>query len=422
MTCSGASFADNPANCTHNEYGGRHSPMGSGCSSMTGWERWRSGWLQSCNGVRVKSTGTFTIYPIELPCSGAQVLQIPMAHTRQAPGGLAVTLSHYYVELRGPYGIDTPLKPQILVYASAEQPVSRQIGDLRAWILDQNTSDTTINGWGLGAGQTFNDPAGGVSFTVQSVDATQAVIQVTITSTTVPNVTGDNTCIDGTTVFTPGMSECAPATSRPDGSTTPGGAAGMGGTSGTGGSMGGRGGAGGGAGMAGTAGRGSGGGGGQGGTSGGGTAGSAGNTSGGGASGNSNTAGSSGTGTGGTATAGSSGASAQGGSAGMPSGTAGSSGATGVGGVPLTGGAPTTSTGGAVPVTGTGGSWTGGAPAAPASGVQPPIDAGCACEVGAGARPRGSAWSFAAVGLTLSHWLRRRRKAARGVRDPASRR
>jgi hypothetical protein len=395
MNCNGSSFADDPSTCTHSEYGGRHSPMGSGCYSMTGWERWREGWIQGCNGVRVKSTGTYTIYPIELPCNGAQVLQIPMAKTRKAPDGLAVTLSHYYLELRGPYGIDTPLKPQVLLYAGPEQPVHNRLDDQRAWVLDQSSSDTSINGWGLQVGKAFEDPAGGVSFTVQSMDANSATIQVTITSTTVPNSSGDSLCIDNS-VFQPGVTECAPTTAKPGDATVGGGAStggqtntggsggkggagsgGMGGKGGAGGSNGGfagRGGAGGNSGSAGRGGAGGNGGDGGGGTNAGGTGGTTGGTTGG-----FSTGGTTGGTTGGFSTGGT------------------------TGGMPTTGGVSPT-TGGAPP---------GGGPGGPIVGEPPPVDGGCTCEIGVGAHPRSSPWSLAALGLALTHLFTRRRQRAK---------
>jgi MYXO-CTERM domain-containing protein len=408
---SKGSWSDDPSTCTHNEYGGKHSPMGSACYSMTGWERWREGWLSGCNGVKVKSTGTYTIYPIELPCNGPQVLQVPMAKTRKAPDGLNVTLSHYYLELRAPYGVDAQFKPQIVIYASAEEPVGRGLGDLRAWVLDQNPGDNTFNGWGIGAGQTFNDPAGGVSITVNSVDQNKAEIQVSITNTTVPNATGETICMDKS-VFMPSTvgTECSPMTTRPDGSTV-GGATGTGGSaSGGSGGRGGAGGSGGAAGgMAGNAGRGGfGGQGGAGGNSG--NAGNAGNAGKGGAAGGTGGAGG---GTAGTASGGSStgGVTNQGGSSGMI-GTAGSSGATNLGGSPATGGAPPTSTGG----TSTGGAATGGQ-----VGVPPPVDGGCTCRVGPTA-PRGNPWGLAALGLALGSLIRRHKRRAEGrEREPDSR-
>ena len=49
---------------------------------MNAWQKTYQGWTQGCNMVRVRSSGTFTLLPLELPCDGAQVLQIPMPKTR----------------------------------------------------------------------------------------------------------------------------------------------------------------------------------------------------------------------------------------------------------------------------------------------------------------------------------------------------
>ena len=83
MDCGTASFADTPqGNCTHSEYGDPYDPMGGGCRHMNAWQKTYQGWTQGCNMVRVRSSGTFTLLPLELPCDGAQVLQIPMPKTR----------------------------------------------------------------------------------------------------------------------------------------------------------------------------------------------------------------------------------------------------------------------------------------------------------------------------------------------------
>jgi len=246
--------------CTHNEYGDRYDPMGGGCRHMNGWQKTYNGWTQGCNMVRVRATGTFTLLPLELPCDGAQVIQIPMPKARpfmrSGGGGSPTTdmLTHYYLELRTKRGVDASLTTSVLVHVSGDIKGRADRG-LHTWILDMDP--TTSNFDGMVAGKSFSDPAGGVSFTVTELDENHATVSVTMTANG-----GGPVCMDGTTAFaTPGpaIDSCAAGIALPGGGVggaggatgaggTTGGTAGSGGTTGaggrggTGGSAGGRGG------------------------------------------------------------------------------------------------------------------------------------------------------------------------------------
>jgi MYXO-CTERM domain-containing protein len=198
MTCgTAAPFADNPeAACTHSEYGDRYDPMGGACNHMNAWQKVFEGWLQKCNGVTVKSSGMYTLQPLELACDGPQVLQIPMPKvrpfSRAGGGGSATTenLQYYYLELRTARGFDDTIRnaPVVLVRV-AEDFRARTERGRHTWILDMDPSTRTIDG--LTVGKTFTDPAGGVSFQVVSATADSASIQVTI-----PGGTGGPVCLD----------------------------------------------------------------------------------------------------------------------------------------------------------------------------------------------------------------------------------
>jgi hypothetical protein len=200
LTCGTMPFADNPANdCEHNEYGDRYDPMGGSCNHMNGWQKVFEGWLQQCNGLHLKSSGMYTLQPLELACDGPQVLQIPMPKTRpfgrSGGGGFATeeNIAFYYLELRTPRGFDSTMRnaPTVLVRV-AEEFRDRKDRGRHTWILDMDPATRQIDG--LGAGQSYTDPAGGVSFQVVSVSMDSATIQVTI-----PNGTGPATCLDDTT-------------------------------------------------------------------------------------------------------------------------------------------------------------------------------------------------------------------------------
>lgn len=197
MTCGQTPFADDPdATCMHNEYGDRYDPMGGSCNHMNGWQKVFEGWLQQCNGLKIKSSGMFTLQPIELACDGPQVLQIPMPKTRpfgrSGGGGLATVenIAFYYLELRTPRGFDSTMRnsPTVLVRV-AEEFRDRMDRGRHTWILDMDPSTRTIDG--LGMGQSYMDPAGGVSFQVMALSMDSATIQVTV-----PNGTGPAICLD----------------------------------------------------------------------------------------------------------------------------------------------------------------------------------------------------------------------------------
>src|SRR6188508_1552773 len=206
--------------------------------------------------VRVRSSGTFTLLPLELACDGAQVLQIPMPKTRmfmRSGGGGSATndaLTHYYLELRTKRGADSTLTTSVHVRVSGDFR-GRSNSGLHTWILDMDPSSSAFNG--LLAGGTFTDPGGGVSFTVTELDENHATINVTMTANG-----GGPVCGDGTTTFEapgPAIDSCTSGVVMPSGSGGAGGTTGMGGAGGAAG-MGGRGGTGGTGGAAGAAGRG----------------------------------------------------------------------------------------------------------------------------------------------------------------------
>jgi hypothetical protein len=233
MKCTGATIANDTSTCTSNEYGNPMTVMGGGCRHLMSVEKWYSGFFKSCNAVKLKQSGTFTLLPIEIPCGGIQALQIPMppgaptrtTTTSQSNGN--VTVGFYYLELRGGQGMDTGMKTGVYVHAAADIPAPTQNGP-RTFLLDMNPATTAWDP--MSVGQTFTDPAGGVSFTLNSADTNSASVTVTITGGT-----GDNTCVDNTTLVGAGPATCG---SGPDGGTSTGsdaGTSGAGGATGTGG-------------------------------------------------------------------------------------------------------------------------------------------------------------------------------------------
>jgi hypothetical protein len=223
IACGTSSFSATPAtSCTITEYGSTVTPMGSGCHQLNGYEKWYEQWLTGCNGVRVTSTGTFNLVPLGDSCPGAvQVLQVPMPATLVVSDPQATTtavnLKNYYVELRAAAGSFDGYTaagrgggagagvaytgPTVYLYASDDvHPGTTVRGSTvtrnSVWteLINMNPAATPFTGLTT-VGQSFQDPAGGATITLQSISATGAIIGVTV-----PNGTGGPTCIDGTTL------------------------------------------------------------------------------------------------------------------------------------------------------------------------------------------------------------------------------
>jgi MYXO-CTERM domain-containing protein len=385
MDCGNEIMPNNPSSCSGNEYGSRISPMGGACLHLNAYDKWYQGFFGRCNGVRVPGSGTVTLLPIEIPCDGVQGIQIPMPTTRSfrnSSGGSTISLTRYYLELRTKRGLDNKSAipgPRVFVHVGPDFGAANRSSTFN-WVLDMDPSTSGFDG--MDVGDTFTDPAGGVSFTVSAMDNDRATITVNNT-----NGSGSPTCMDGSAFTAPGPTSCGTPTGGTGGmGGTPGG--GMGGMPG--GGMGGRpGGTGGmpGGGMAGTPGGGMAGAtvAGQGGMAGfagalGGAAGAAGLAGSGGAV-VAGAGGAFGAGSGGAPVAGSAGA--------------GVSGAAGIGASGMAGA-----------VTGTGGSIAGAGPGpfVPEQAAEDP--AGCGCRTAPTNRASTAWWAFALVGLG---WLRRRR-------------
>jgi MYXO-CTERM domain-containing protein len=212
--------------CTHSEYGNPFDPMGGGtgaaglnrCYHMNGVQKAYQDWLGGCNVVKATTSGTFTIYPLEKPCEGIQLLQVPLpsARTLQFPPSAGSTqqngvISGYYVELRAPVGLDAGLQtPRVFIVAAGDLRDARSRGNPN-WLIDTAPETATLNDAALAVGKTFADPApDGPKITVVSADATKAVIQVQLsTGGGTPSTPGRGLCGDDRAFFPPGPQECS---------------------------------------------------------------------------------------------------------------------------------------------------------------------------------------------------------------------
>jgi MYXO-CTERM domain-containing protein len=211
LKCAGASFLDDPSQCVSEERGNPYDPIGGSrdCRHLSAYHKVHQGYLRNCNSLKVSSSGSFILHPLEAPCNGTQVLQVPMAKTRGS-------MAYYLVELRAPIGFDaavTPLKPSVLINAAPAYTFARLFErDKQIWLLDMSPDgppggpfDGTAHG--LAQGQTFADPAGGVTITAESISATSARIRVEISGSD-PAALTPASCLDGTRVAAPGPETC----------------------------------------------------------------------------------------------------------------------------------------------------------------------------------------------------------------------
>jgi hypothetical protein len=334
--------------CMLNEYGSRFDVMGSNVfRHSNAYNKARAGVLGPANILTVRQGGTYAIQPIELPVAcGTQAIRI--ART---------TSEYYYVDYHQRIGIDAayaetaPIVNGVLLYLGGNYAQ----GSSNTKMLDTTPATTTFDDAPLLVGQTYSDPAGLVTITLESRDASAAHVKVVFPGGDIgPNIDG---CEGG---GTGGASGSGGAT----------GGGGRGGTGGTGVGSGGRGGTGG---TTGTAGRG-----GTGGT--------------GGATGPSGTGGLTAAGTGGAASG------------------AGGRGISGGGGGTVIGSGGATGAGGTTGVVGSGGSFAGtGGTSTPVSGGRPDaVTGGCGCRVGDSEARSPSTWMlFALAAVVLCRRYRR---------------
>jgi hypothetical protein len=208
LACTGASFVDDPTTCKSSEYGNRMTPMGSGCGMLNGHDLWYGGLIGGCNGVKVTTSGTFNLMPLENACNGIQAIQIPMVKTgrmAKPEQGNNQPLKNYYLEYRTKTGQDSSVTQGVYVYAGDDIHVATKTSNW-SWLLDMNPS-TTNTFDGLAAGGSFTDPTGEIKITVMSEDASKAVVQIDVQG----GAGAAPTCIDSSTLTAPGPAAARPA-------------------------------------------------------------------------------------------------------------------------------------------------------------------------------------------------------------------
>jgi MYXO-CTERM domain-containing protein len=166
------------SNCTYEEYGSPYDPMGYGCGHMVTANKEYMGWLEGCNVVTATADGTFNILPSEVPCNGTQALRVPTFDGR-----------YYYIEYRQRIGFDALQEDGfggVLVHVS-QPSESEWDGGPYAYLIDLG-----VGGF-LGEGESYADPGGTVTMTVDELHDTHAVVSVVMPGAPA----ADPTCLDG---------------------------------------------------------------------------------------------------------------------------------------------------------------------------------------------------------------------------------
>jgi MYXO-CTERM domain-containing protein len=231
---------DPDASCTHSEYGNPYDPMGNGCYHMNGYQKAYQDWLAGCNVLKVTTSGTFSLLPLEKACNGIQLLQIPFPAPRVMSlrtGGSPTTasISSYFLEFRGQAGIDAPLSKRVLVTVGGDIREAQRSGG-RNWLVDMTPETPNTGDVALPLGVLYSDPdPNGPRFALVAMDAEKATIRVELGPNATADQPGTGVCDDGTTLTAPGPETCdavpAPGGNqpppddttdggRPDGATT----------------------------------------------------------------------------------------------------------------------------------------------------------------------------------------------------------
>jgi hypothetical protein len=193
------------------------------CRHMNGVQKAHRHWLSACNVVKARTSGTFTLHPLERVCQGPQLLQIPLPQPRELPllASPASTvrsarLSAYYLELRTPSGRDRDLAtPRVLVVA-ADELADTGAAHQPNWLIDTTPETTTFQDAALVVGAPFQDPdPRGPRFTLLSLDTNRAVVRVELAQSA-SEAPGTATCLDGSSFTDRGGDACL-VSKEPDG-------------------------------------------------------------------------------------------------------------------------------------------------------------------------------------------------------------
>lgn len=161
--------------CTVDEYGDTLDLMGATRGHFNAFQKERLGWLASPQVVEVTSGGTYNIEPLETLTGGVKALKILKA-TDPATG----RRTYYYVELRQALGYDAFMSGWTNVLSGVSIHTGSESGGNTSYLLDMTPETATWYDPALVSGQTFSDPAAGVTIAVSTVSSAGALVSVTV--------------------------------------------------------------------------------------------------------------------------------------------------------------------------------------------------------------------------------------------------
>jgi hypothetical protein len=216
MDCDTAAVG---ANCTTYEYGDNVDMMGgsSRYAHFNAFQKERLGWLNAGASppiTTVEASGTYTLEAYELAGPGPKALKI-LKSVDPTTG----ERTWYYVESRQAIGFDAGLATDsFLLPSNVLTGLLIHSGNYSqgSYLLDMTpASDSSYLDWrdpALPAGQTFTDPAAGVTVTADWVTATQAGVTVQLAGGSTPTGPALVSITTDRSTYTPGQTVTMAAT------------------------------------------------------------------------------------------------------------------------------------------------------------------------------------------------------------------
>jgi hypothetical protein len=177
--------------CSTFEYGDIADAMGNtNAGHYSAFQKERLGWLNTTTTPKitaVTTSGTYTIDPYETATSAPKALKI-LKSTDPTTGAR----TWYYIESRQAIGYDAFLGNNTNVLNGILVHTGSDAGGDTSFLLDMTPASGSLNvyDWAdpaLTVGQTFSDPAAGITITNLSVSATGATVAVGVAPTTTTN-------------------------------------------------------------------------------------------------------------------------------------------------------------------------------------------------------------------------------------------
>lgn len=170
------------------EYGDNMDTMGTpqtASPDYNAFQKERLGWLNygaSPSIQTVTASGTYTINPYEIAGPGPNALKV-LQSTNSTTGAK----TWYYLEARQATGFDAFLTDPTYYTQNETTGVLFHLGtdgdSNSSELIDMTPATPTTSGWfdeALAAGQSFQDPAAGVTFTTTAVSNAGATVQITL--------------------------------------------------------------------------------------------------------------------------------------------------------------------------------------------------------------------------------------------------